>query len=229
MSKRRFAAIVAAAAIFTTAAPATALAAPALPPLPAPLAGLQDVLGVHSNPDNKTKNCQVDWNSSATKKELDGTIENTINGGVTPARGDNGVTEVQLWGDNLTSPNWRVVVATDQDVKDYKLVVDLPAGYDYTQTVTPTDSNWFGVDELDNRKEPVKWTNPLGPDDLNIARDGTKVTVTLKGGTLKALDRFSITWNGSNRATDATTLTTKARSTGVLTQCGGNGSLPNLF
>lgn len=223
MTKYRLAAVLASAAVFASVAPATALAAPALP---GPLAGLGDVVGIHGNADNKTAGCRVDWDTSATKTLVDGKVDNKITGGVSPARGDNGVTEMQLWGD-FTTPHWRTVVATDGDIANYKLVVKLPAGYTYA-TVVSNNSNWFAVDQLDNRKAPVKWTHALGSDDLAVAStDGGKaVTITVKnGGTLKALDRFVVEFTGALAGDAPTSATATARSTGSLVACGGNGSL----
>ncbi|ALG86215.1 hypothetical protein [Gordonia phthalatica] len=227
MSKRRCAAIAAAVAIAASVAPATATAAPALP---GPLAGFADVIGIHSNPANKTAGCQVDWNSSATKTQSGTEVKNEITSGVSPARGDNGVTEVQLWGNSMTSMTWRTVVATDNEIANYKLVVKLPAGYAYNATIKASTDNWFGVDQLDNRKAPVKWTKAVGPEGLHQAwsDNGTTLTVTTVKGDLGALNRFVIEFTATSTATPPTSLTTTARSTGVLTKCGGNGSLGGL-
>ena len=225
MSRTRIGAVVAAAAIFASIAPATAVAAPALP---GPLAGLADVIGVHSNPANKTAACKVDWNSSATKKSADGQLSFSIDSGVSPARGDNGVTEVQTWNTPMGAPVWRTVVATDNEIANYKLVVTLPAGYTYTTSIKPSTDNWFAVDQLDNRKAPVKWTNAIGADGLKVTWSGTTATITTVKGDLAALDRFVIEYTGTATAAAPTTLTTTARSTGVLTECGGNGSLGGI-
>lgn len=206
-------------------APATAAAAPALP---GPLAGLADVVGIHSNDANKTRNCTVDWNSSATKKSVDGALSSTIDSGVSPARGDNGVTEVQAWKTPMARPVWRTVVATDNEIADYKLVVMLPTGYAYSPSIKPSTDTWFAVDQLDNREAPVAWTNAIGAEGLKLVWSGSTVTITTVKGDLDALDRFVIEYTGTATGTAPTTLTTTARSTGVLTKCGGNGSLGGL-
>ena len=181
MTTRRFAAALAAAALIAGAVPATASAAPMLPPLPDFVEGL--LPGSLTNPNDKSRGCDVDWNSSATKKIVGGGVVDTIDGSVSTGQRSPGVTEAQLWG-TMAQPNWRVVVATNKDIADYKLVVKLPAGYQYSQTIGERDAAWFAVDDYDNRNAPVPWTNALGPEDLVVDQVGTTVTVTVKGGTL---------------------------------------------
>ncbi len=219
LSKRRFAAVAAAAAIVTSVAPATALATPALP---GPLAGFSSIFG-NSNPDNKSRGCHVDWRSSATKTRTDSGVTNTIDGGVTPRRGDNGATEMQLWGD-FSKPFWRTIVATDGDIRNYKLEVKLPAGYAYTSEVFAADSTWFGIDGANNL---TKWPKALGPDSLTVttSTDTRTATVKVKSGTLEGLHRFVIYFTGTpDGSTVPDSITATAKSTGLFVDCGGNGS-----
>lgn len=224
MVKLRLAAVVASAAIIVSAAPATALASPG----PAsPWGSLGELWpGKTKNPENKSKGCGIDWNSSAQMTSTN----SKILGGVSPARGDDGVTEVQLWG-SPGAPNWRVVVATDHAIKDFQLKVTLPEGYTYAPSIGAADSPWFAVDELDNRHAPVPWQNVLGPNDLTVTQAGRVTTVKVKDTVLEANGRFVLSYAVTAPPTPIpASMTTTARTTGKYRNakwCTGNGSSGN--
>lgn len=223
MVKLRLAAAVAGAAVIMSAAPATALASPGTAPS---WGSVGDLLPGNDNPQNKSKGCSVDWNSSAQMTSTD----TTIRGGVSPARGDDGVTEVQLWG-SPAAPHWRVVVAADHAIKDFTLKVTLPEGYTYTPSIEAADSNWFGVDKLDNRNEPVPWQKVLGPDDVTVDQAGRVTTVKIKDNVLDTNGRFVLNYTVTSPPSPVpASITTTARATGKYQNakwCTGNGSSGN--
>ena len=157
-----------------------------------------------------------------------------IDGGVSPARGDNGVLEMQVWADSGLQ-YWRTVVATDYAISDFRMTVKLPAGPAYTTWILEKTHPWFAVDEYDNRfpATAVPWNHPLGPDEVTVSGTDGSYTVTLDGNTLPKNGRFVLTfW----RPFVDTELTATAKITGAFTdkkacasgQHGGNGSNGSL-
>lgn len=224
MSKLRVAAVAASMALLASFAPATAAANPSLP------------WGSHGhqtqkNPYNKTKKCKVDWNTKATMDPAR-TPAAKIDGGVSPARGDNGVLEMQLFTIGADQ-YWRTVVATDYAITDFRMTVKLPAGPAYTTWILEETNPWFAVDELDNRISPVPWNKPLGPGQITLSGTDGTYTVTLDENTLPKNGRFVLTfW----RPFADIELTATAEITGTFTdkkacasgQHGGNGSNGSL-